>query len=232
MRLGAAAVHNANEDMLIVVSGQRFGSYIRQLKGKSFISDTLQNLHPDLNNRIVYEMHFYNLLYIRPFWGLLDEKKVCKKMHAALDWRVGFVLEEGKPYTAPVWLSEFGLDVPSYHSEKRQAPDSKWMKCLREYMETRDMDFSYWVLVGEYYRRERQQDYREDWGLLDRQCSGPKLCKNMNLLQQIKELMLVRMGPGIDRLNVETGVTGEPNSKKPHQPQQSFQKVSQPEGTG
>eukprot|EP00929_Paragymnodinium_shiwhaense_P048907 TRINITY_DN24686_c0_g1_i2.p1 TRINITY_DN24686_c0_g1~~TRINITY_DN24686_c0_g1_i2.p1 ORF type:complete len:417 (+),score=85.03 TRINITY_DN24686_c0_g1_i2:104-1354(+) len=54
-----------------------------------------------------------------------------------LDWMYGFVLEEGQPYTAPVWLGEFGYANQGVY----------WQQLIR-YLSDRDMDFGYWALNG------------------------------------------------------------------------------------
>merc|ERR1712048_23915 len=53
------------------------------------------------------------------------------------DWKWGFALQEGYPYTSPVWLGEFGGDVRGRY----------WMHLLR-YVSVRDLDFAYWNLNG------------------------------------------------------------------------------------
>eukprot|EP00933_Yihiella_yeosuensis_P004573 TRINITY_DN10893_c3_g1_i1.p1 TRINITY_DN10893_c3_g1~~TRINITY_DN10893_c3_g1_i1.p1 ORF type:complete len:664 (+),score=54.61 TRINITY_DN10893_c3_g1_i1:62-2053(+) len=55
-----------------------------------------------------------------------------------LDHMWGFALEEGQPFTAPVWMGEFGyLNHGSY-----------WLTFMR-YLASRDVDFAYWAINGE-----------------------------------------------------------------------------------
>lgn len=49
----------------------------------------------------------------------------------------GFVQEEGYPYTAPVWMGEFGNPVRGTY----------WINFMR-YLRDHDMDFAYWALNG------------------------------------------------------------------------------------
>lgn len=49
----------------------------------------------------------------------------------------GFVLEDNRPYTAPVWMGEFGGSVPG-----------RYWNHLLQYMSERDMDFGYWAING------------------------------------------------------------------------------------
>eukprot|EP00929_Paragymnodinium_shiwhaense_P036845 TRINITY_DN19706_c0_g1_i1.p1 TRINITY_DN19706_c0_g1~~TRINITY_DN19706_c0_g1_i1.p1 ORF type:complete len:735 (-),score=108.29 TRINITY_DN19706_c0_g1_i1:393-2471(-) len=53
------------------------------------------------------------------------------------DWKFGFALQEGYPYTAPVWLGEFGSDVRG-----------RYWGHLLHYMSVRDIDFAYWAFDG------------------------------------------------------------------------------------
>lgn len=57
-----------------------------------------------------------------------------------LDHMWGFVLEEGQPYTAPVWMGEFGyLNHGQY-----------WFD-FAKYLSDRDVDFGYWAINGAKY---------------------------------------------------------------------------------
>mmetsp|Transcript_67724 Transcript_67724/g.175929 ORF Transcript_67724/g.175929 Transcript_67724/m.175929 type:complete len:751 (-) Transcript_67724:391-2643(-) len=58
-------------------------------------------------------------------------------MERHLDGLWGFALEEGHPYTAPVWMGEFGTAVRGQY----------WMNFVR-YLATRDVDFAYWAING------------------------------------------------------------------------------------
>lgn len=56
---------------------------------------------------------------------------------AVVDWKWGFALQEGYPYTAPVWMGEFGGDTRG-----------RYWKHLISYLSVRDVDFAYWSLDG------------------------------------------------------------------------------------
>lgn len=58
-------------------------------------------------------------------------------MERHLDGLWGFALEEGFPYTAPVWMGEFGTEVRGEY----------WLNFMR-YLAIRDVDFGYWALNG------------------------------------------------------------------------------------
>lgn len=58
-------------------------------------------------------------------------------MERHFDSTFGFALEHGQPWTAPVWLGEFGA----------LSPGNYWNNLLR-YVGTRDIDWAYWPLNG------------------------------------------------------------------------------------
>ncbi|CAJ1360660.1 unnamed protein product [Effrenium voratum] len=54
-----------------------------------------------------------------------------------LDKQWGFALEEGQPFTAPIWMGEFGyLNHGKF-----------WLMFMR-YLSSRDVDFAYWAING------------------------------------------------------------------------------------
>lgn len=58
-------------------------------------------------------------------------------LQSVFDWKWGFALQEGYPYTAPVWMGEFGQNTRGRY----------WMHLLN-YMSVRDVDFAYWTFNG------------------------------------------------------------------------------------
>jgi len=58
-------------------------------------------------------------------------------MERHLDGLWGWALEDGFPYTAPVWMGEFGQEVRGQY----------WLNFVR-YLSSRDVDFAYWALNG------------------------------------------------------------------------------------
>ena len=55
----------------------------------------------DLPNKLVYSFHIYSWQSVAPFNNYKDFK-------IGMDKAVGYILEEGHDYTAPLWLGEFG----------------------------------------------------------------------------------------------------------------------------
>eukprot|EP00928_Gymnodinium_smaydae_P032547 TRINITY_DN23543_c0_g2_i1.p1 TRINITY_DN23543_c0_g2~~TRINITY_DN23543_c0_g2_i1.p1 ORF type:complete len:804 (-),score=117.86 TRINITY_DN23543_c0_g2_i1:144-2555(-) len=58
-------------------------------------------------------------------------------LQSVFDQKWGFALQEGYPYTAPVWMGEFGQDTRG-----------RYWKHLLSYMSKRDLDFAYWTFNG------------------------------------------------------------------------------------
>jgi len=54
-----------------------------------------------------------------------------------LDTLWGFALDHGRPWTAPVWMGEFGAEQPGEY----------WHHMLR-YLSDRDVDWAYWPLTA------------------------------------------------------------------------------------
>merc|ERR1711939_1116333 len=65
-----------------------------------------------------------------------------------MDGTWGFALMEGRPWTAPVWVSEFGAAARS----------DFWLKAMR-YFSARDVDWAYWV-----YNPKKQVNKELDGG--------------------------------------------------------------------
>jgi len=89
-----------------------------------------------------------------------------------LDKRWGFALVEGYPYTAPVWLGEFG-----------EAHRSEYWLHMLQYMSDRDVDWSYWPWNGQkwvdgtyledgtYVPKENPKWENDTYGILDEEPS-------------------------------------------------------------
>ncbi|CAI4211837.1 unnamed protein product [Parascedosporium putredinis] len=80
----------------------------------------------------------------------------------------GFVLEQGKSYTGPLWLSEFGVNMQGGPNSGLSDADFTYLTCLVSYMESNDADWSLWAIQGSYYVRDGVLDQEETWGALDR----------------------------------------------------------------
>ena len=123
-----ARVLAENPNLLVVVEGVNFPR--DHLKGVR--SNPVRLPVPD---RLVYAAHNYG--YIGP--GLTGTK------YGEMDWPAyerqmteewGYVVDENQPWTAPVWVSEFGTGPAA----------SMWWTNIVRYLRERDLDFAYWAL--------------------------------------------------------------------------------------
>lgn len=119
-----------NPDLLIIVEGINFPR--THLMG---VPD-----HPvvlDVPGRLVYAGHNYS--HTGPtLSGPKYSDMEWDEYSARLDEEFGFVVEPGQPYTAPVWLSEFGCSPDESNRE--------WFTNMVRYIRERDMGWAYWPL--------------------------------------------------------------------------------------
>lgn len=84
------------------------------------------------------------------------------QMESALNNKWGFALDEGHPYTAPVWMGEFG----------EVARGNYWLHMMR-YLAARDVDFAFWAFNGKAYKDAWMNiENANPWGLLTGTLNG------------------------------------------------------------
>lgn len=79
-----------------------------------------------------------------------------------------FVTEEGKHFTAPVWVSEFGAAGRG----STDAKEKSWFKNFTDILVKNDTDFAQWPLVG---WSDDKGTPNDNWALLSYDASGKKL---------------------------------------------------------
>ena len=85
----------------------------------------------DVDNKLVISWHFYS-------WEFdVDSYKEYGKFKKHLDEQIGFFSEEGQPYTAPLWLGEFGTNE-----------NEKYWLYVMNYLREKEMSFAYWAYNG------------------------------------------------------------------------------------
>ncbi|MYX95612.1 cellulase family glycosylhydrolase, partial [Streptomyces sp. SID486] len=120
------------------------------------LSHTLVDSH-----KLVYSAHFYG--YTGPHHsgatGIGEthdaryQDLTRPELAAALDDEAFFAEEGGRHYTAPVWVSEFGIG-----SNETNAAARTWFGNITDYFADHDADFAFWPLVG--------FEGHDDWALL------------------------------------------------------------------
>lgn len=84
-------------------------------------------------------------------------------LYDRLNKEFGYVANPDKTYSAPVWVSEFGIGF-----EGASAIDQTWFANLTSYLADNDLDFAYWALNG------TKTDSVEGYGLLTEDWSAPR----------------------------------------------------------
>ncbi|MFE7041600.1 glycoside hydrolase family 5 protein [Streptomyces atratus] len=154
-RLGDRLLTEANPDLLVIVEGINWQGV--PLDGISHWRPTLEPVRTVshtlvASNKLVYSAHFYG--YTGPNHtgasGLGEthdpryQELSREELFATLDRQAFFVAgETGRHFTAPVWISEFGIGSDETNPQART-----WFGNFVDYLIDRDADFAYWPLVG------------------------------------------------------------------------------------
>lgn len=149
MQEGAEAVHAANPDVLVIVSGLRFDADL------SFVLK--QYLELTFTGKLVFEMHWYGFTDGRA-WESGNPNQVCGRVVDSIMKRGGTLLEKGWP----LFLSEFGVDQRGVNVN-----DNRYLNCFFGLAAELDLDWALWTLVGSYYTREGVAGLEEFYGLLN-----------------------------------------------------------------
>ncbi len=149
---GADAVLAENPSLLVVVEGL---AYANDLTG--VYANPLTLSVPD---RLVYSAHDYA-------WDHNGETTYdAFKTHLGDKW--GYILAQGKAYTAPVWVGEFGTNHDADHVS------AFWFQSISRYLSEADIDWSYWALNGtQATGTGRTLGAAEGFGFLDEAWTSP-----------------------------------------------------------
>lgn len=158
---GASAIHSANPDLLIIIGGLSYDVDLSFL----YSSPLDTSAWPQ---KVVYEFHLYTWSHSETFSKPQDPSaeatsSACQNLKTDLGHASGFILQQGKPYTGPLWMSEFGVGVAA-PSDAEQG----WLACVVDYMTENDAEWDVWTLGGDYYVREGKVNFEESFGLLDK----------------------------------------------------------------
>ncbi|WP_251096249.1 cellulase family glycosylhydrolase [Streptomyces sp. Caat 7-52] len=154
----------ANPRLLVVIEGINWtGVPVDGLPhGRPVLSParTLSHTLVD-SHKLVYSAHFYG--YTGPHHsgatgiGETHDARYQDlsrtELAAALDDEAFFVEESGRHYTAPVWVSEFGIGSGETNPAART-----WFGNVTDYLADHDADFAFWPLAG--------FEGHDDWALL------------------------------------------------------------------
>nr|WSX48690.1 glycoside hydrolase family 5 protein [Streptomyces sp. NBC_00974] len=152
--LGDRLLTEVNPDLLVVVEG---------INWQGIPADGLPHGRPTLepvrtlshtlvaSNKLVYAAHFYG--YTGPNHtgasGMGEthdpryQELSREDLFATLKRQAFYVTEAGSHFTAPLWISEFGIGSDETNPQARA-----WFGNFVDYLIANDSDFAYWPLVG------------------------------------------------------------------------------------
>lgn len=148
---GASAIHAANPDPLIFLSGLSYDTYLTPVvQGTALTPGSATFSFEDFPaDKMVLELHNYD-----------NDATSCDSLEDDL-YTDGFeTLSSAAANELPMIVTEWGFLMD----------DTTWegvyAECLRSYLPEQQVGWMLWVLAGSYYIRSGIQDYDETWGLL------------------------------------------------------------------
>ncbi|XP_021653492.2 glycosyl hydrolase 5 family protein [Hevea brasiliensis] len=181
MEKGAEAVHSANPDILVILSGLNYD------KDLSFLLNRPVNL--TFSGKIVVEVHWYAFSDGQA-WKNGNSNQVCGRVVSNMMRVSGFLLVQGWP----LFVSEFGVD-----QRGTNVNDNRYLGCFLGVAAELDLDWALWTLAGSYYLREGVIGSNEFYGVLNWNWCD---IRNSSFLQQISALQSPFQGPGLSDTNL------------------------------
>ncbi|XP_017971424.1 PREDICTED: uncharacterized protein LOC18609612 [Theobroma cacao] len=176
MQKGAEAVHSANPDVLVILSGLNYD------KDLSFIRNRPANL--TFTGKLVFEVHWYGFTDGQT-WVTGNPNQVCGRVANDMMRTSGFLVDQGYP----LFVSEFGVD-----QRGTNVNDNRYLNCFLGVAAELDLDWALWTLVGSYYLREGVIGLNEYYGILNwNWCE----IRNSSFLERISALQSPFRGPGL-----------------------------------
>jgi endoglucanase len=169
-REAAAAVLAVNPDLLIMVEGTGSGTDLSKVPGDPLrlsVNGTL------VSDKLVYSPHAYS------FDNFGSDYSSFTSTLGSL-W--GVILTQGQPYTAPIWIGEFGANASQaavISPPSTCSGDSAFLNCFLNYIQGNDADWAWWALNGTVsdsgalvdntgtLQKERPWFSQESYGILD-----------------------------------------------------------------
>ncbi|MSQ14956.1 MAG: glycoside hydrolase family 5 protein [Dehalococcoidia bacterium] len=145
--------------------------------------------HPvrlNIPNRLVYSTHDYGPDLYRQPWH--NDTATYESMSDVWHGYWGYIMDPGSPYTAPVFVGEFGTcnTAPSCVADDSPGSQGQWFSYLARYIKERGAGWSYWPLNGTYPTvNGAAYGAPEFYGLLSSQWSRPALPAMMQVLRPL-----------------------------------------------
>ncbi|XP_020539678.1 glycosyl hydrolase 5 family protein-like [Jatropha curcas] len=170
---GASAIHKANPDVLIFVSGLGYATDLTFLKR--------QSLGTNYDNKLVYEAHWYAFSWgQKSDWDVKDINQVCKDKLDSFISKTGFITTLENPF--PLFLGEFG-----FSQRGLDLSEDHFLSCFLAYASDIDLDWAIWGLQGSYYIRNNKEYADEHFGVLDsywNRVRSPFMENRLNFVKQ------------------------------------------------
>ncbi|KAG6477189.1 hypothetical protein ZIOFF_066441 [Zingiber officinale] len=177
MEMGAEAVHAANNDVLVILSGLSFDIDL------GFLSTRQVKVSFSSKSKLVFEVHWYSFSDGQA-WGNGNPNDVCGRISGSVTNKAGFLLDR----QFPLFLSEFGIDQRGVNER-----DNRYFSCALAYAADKDLDWALWTLQGSYYLREGVVELEETYGLLSLNWAT---VRNPTQLQRVRAIQQPFRGPG------------------------------------
>lgn len=186
---GGDAVQSVNPNLLIFVEGV---NYALDLTGVAALPVQLSVPH-----HLVYEAHDYSFDY--------SNLSGYAQLAADLTQAWGYILSPNQPYTAPVWLGEFGNchTAASCITSSSTGSGGLWFASLRQYLSTNDVDWGWWAVNGtETTGSGRTYGSEETYGVLNPYWNAPAVSNELplpalSLLGALQTIAAPSQGPGV-----------------------------------
>ncbi|CAN0929325.1 Glycosyl hydrolase 5 family protein, partial [Linum grandiflorum] len=149
MTRGAEAVHTANPNVLVILSGLNYDGDL------SFLNDEPVKL--TFSKKLVFEVHWYGFTD-GDGWANGNPNQVCGRVIDHLRKSAGFLLDKEHP----LFVSEFGIDQSGGNVN-----DDRFINCFLGYAAELDLDWAVWTVAGSYYLGEGVVGMSEPYGLLN-----------------------------------------------------------------
>ncbi|KAM7464689.1 hypothetical protein LguiA_032810 [Lonicera macranthoides] len=191
MQKGAEAVHLANPDVLVILSGLDYDTDL------SFLSNRPVKL--SFTGKLVYEMHWYSFADENS-WATGNPNQVCGQVVRNNTRKAGFLLDKGYP----LFVSEFGVD-----QRGTNVNDNRYFNCFAGFAAELDLDWALWALTGSYYLREGVIGMEEFYGVFS---WNWREIRNPSFLQKISALQSPFQGPGLSSKSLPHKVIFHPST--------------------
>ncbi|CAE7435812.1 PEX1 [Symbiodinium natans] len=173
------AVLAVNPSLLVAVGGLNYG---KDLSGVYRLPVQL-----DKPDKLVYTAHSYS-------WSYPWLTDTYQALHEQLgkDW--GFIVEENKPYTAPIWVSEFGT-----FSDCHKDSCANWWPDFLRYLQLGDLDWAVWHGDGTWSRDDLHPFHGPtNYGVLAADWQTP--AASGELLAALQTVQAAWSGPGVSSM--------------------------------